>query len=119
MWSLPNDLRSAGQQIDTNAVAGASTTTALVGAPGVGIQLRVWGWKAGADHPLAGKVFAAMVDSGSANTSGYLALSDTDRADSWWLPGGLLLPANRGISLIHRSNPGAQRFFIAVFYTVE
>lgn len=116
---LPPDLLSAGTEITTSATIGANTSTALVGAPGAGFRLRIWGWTIALDRQYDGPVFGVFVDSSSASGTGYLGLGSSQRSQNLWVPGGFAYPANRGSNVTLRANLASQHVFTNVFYTLE
>lgn len=115
---LPPNVQTVGVVGTTNAVAGTVTTTAILAAPGAGIKVRTWMLQVAWRWNAAGDLEAVWIDT-AVSTLFYGALSDEVRAHEVYPPGGLLSPANRGISVQTRASAVSQPFLARLLYTLE
>jgi len=105
--------------LTTSATANTETTTLLVPAPGAGLRRRVWWVVLVGRSNNTGAIVAQIQD--SLGLVGNLGLGGgpAPTADALVFPGGVPMPENAAIQIVHSSPAASQAFRVAIGTTTE
>jgi hypothetical protein len=115
---FPPRLTSTGFLL-TNGAVGVDVTTAIVASPGAGLRIRLWAVEVIHRRAASGDAELRISDSTLVNVGGYLALSDEQRHARNTYPGGRVLVANRGVSIVHTSSVAGTEQLVAIYFGIE
>jgi len=116
---LPADLQSAS--VDTGNGGGGNITTTIVAGPGAGVRLRLWAVTVGDRNNQVPNTYTGNLRFRSigAAVAGPMMSIQNGICAPVLLPGGLYLPENVGLEVLHSYSAVNVLVTIVAFYTIE